>query len=569
MINSFDIPFTCSDELYSISNSTDFGDYIITPYDSHPILEILENDSKDFVNVEISTQETIFNRLQWYHITLKFKDQLGKPVFNAYKIVFDPSITFLDGRKTSMCSTEKNDLKTISLNFIGMCSDTQNLLIKCQRCVHKDKELTKRKRKSNTNTKWSELDDKNNAKLIQVLTGDEYVNELGELKFRLRIGCCVGVNKQHHMNHINNESNIKRIHKSCSGLKLKLIMNFADKTQESLLNNIEPIRVLGKVTKENNSKKRKQDEDEVEVVIDVPKTIVEEKHKALYIQIQNQYNFDPGAILHKISKAYHVKWGLVFEHPCPDVYAPCYFLSSNTNALDPKSPLMFEIFTTIGCGSAVYDLLLTEKYFTLASKMVPTLMEKSNNISDKDCLYLADGLNRLSMYYGAKGNIPEAKNINYKAREIIDKLYYRGFLNIYESGVYENIMWTSISFDMDVEKIKFGIEWAESRNRYDSKTYFLFLLIIITISPEIHDYAKYGKGYLKILQLSEFQINVLKSLIVELEDSLKKAGHYFSTDGKRSYNYIINQGINSLKAWVYGDIALASKIICIILYNII
>jgi hypothetical protein len=56
-----------------------------------------------------------------------------------------------------------------------------------------------------------------------VLTsGDEIVDNDGKIKFRLRVACCIGVNKQHHMNHYpaNGANGKQEIHRGCKGMGL-------------------------------------------------------------------------------------------------------------------------------------------------------------------------------------------------------------------------------------------------------------------------------------------------------------------------------------------------------------
>jgi len=114
----------------------------------------------------------------------------------------------------------------------GTCATTGRPLRKCQRCKEKDKSLTKRKRKRNEDDRWSAIDENNNSKMIQVFScGDENINDDGEIALRVRIGCCIGVSKQHHYNHVYSDDDGKEkadVHKNCEGmiLTVRLIDNY-------------------------------------------------------------------------------------------------------------------------------------------------------------------------------------------------------------------------------------------------------------------------------------------------------------------------------------------------------
>jgi len=188
-------------------------------------------------------------------------------------------------------------------------------------------------------------------------------------------------------------------------------------------------------------------------------------------------------------------------------------------------------------------------------------------MSDQDCLLLADGINKNTWYFAARGSIPIAKESAKLAKELIDMLYYRGNIDIYESPVYEPILWINILFELQPDKISLAVDWAEARKRYDAKSYFLFLKIILTISPEFREYIRSGKGYCKMVKLSEMQVNTLNKLISEFEDSIFRARYAEITDGTRNYSDILSSGLNCLKCWVNGDIVGANNYLdCLILH---
>lgn len=171
-------------------------------------------------------------------------------------ITFDPRIVFRDGRRRN---SQRNTGNDIVLNLWGTCASTGQEVRKCSRCIEKDKVLTQRKRKRDTNLVWNESDDESNSRLIQVLTsGNEVVDSSGEVKFRIRIGCCVGVNKQHHLNHLSMDNNIE-MHKGCPGLTLSLSVSEKNSTIATVAS--QPLRILGKVTTADRKKFGPQSEE--------------------------------------------------------------------------------------------------------------------------------------------------------------------------------------------------------------------------------------------------------------------------------------------------------------------
>jgi hypothetical protein len=116
-------------------------------------------------------------------------------------------------------------------------------------------------------------------------------------------------------------------------------------------------------------------------------------------------------------------------------------------------------------------------------------------------------------------------------------------------------------FESTPDQIKYALEWAESRKRYDAKTYFLFMYIMITIVPDFYQYVKFGKGHCKLVTLTENQIAFVTDLLAQFEDSVKRAGYFIMTDGYHSYTQLITTSINCLKCWIQRDFIEANNLL--------
>lgn len=219
--------------------------------------------SDGYMTVTIDQQ--LINRLQWYQLTCQLIDANGNPLLRNQSVSISPAVAFVDGRRRADAATHDGKSNGITVTAVATCASTGQHLEKCIKCREKDKALRKRKRKRDQEELWQEQDEIANTKLVQLYsTGTEQVNDEGILNIRLRIGCCIGVTKQHHLNHVKSvhegSKEVLEIHKSCEGTVITVILTVSPSllgdsipTSNNGLVHLTasthtPIRVLGKVT---------------------------------------------------------------------------------------------------------------------------------------------------------------------------------------------------------------------------------------------------------------------------------------------------------------------------------
>ena len=190
------------------------------------------------------TAQSMFNRFRWYHITASLTNRNGTPALVPTHVSFDETIRFYDRRRRHVMIPHQGNY--IKINLVGECSKTKRLIIKCGQCKKRDKSVIVRKR---NNSDWSQSDEINNAQLIQALqTRDEAVSRDGKVQFHIRVNCCVGVHKQHHLNHVS-ISKLRIRHQDCPGLSMTMYLYIYNHNQVVciLSTSLPPIRILGKV----------------------------------------------------------------------------------------------------------------------------------------------------------------------------------------------------------------------------------------------------------------------------------------------------------------------------------
>ena len=227
--------------------------------------------------MSLELEHTLLNRLQWYPAVCKLRDINGKPVIREMPVNLADSVAFVDGRRRTDGAAYDSKETGISVTAVATCASTGRRLEKCKKCREKDKSLRKRKRKRDEEVLWSDQDEENNGKLVQLYSaGTEKFDEDGNLAIRFRIGCCVGVTKQHHLNHVNtnNETNIDalEIHRSCDGIILTVLITIDPKltpqpsttltSYQISATHQTPVRILGKVTETERLKLAQKDEEE-------------------------------------------------------------------------------------------------------------------------------------------------------------------------------------------------------------------------------------------------------------------------------------------------------------------
>jgi len=171
----------------------------------------------------------------------------------------------------------------------------------------------------------------------------------------------------------------------------------------------------------------------------------------------------------------------------------------------------------------------------------------------EDSLLFADALNRTAQYYGTVGDLSNAKYFNMLA---INRLELLALADILQNPIYESIMWTRITYNLDLMTLESGFEWAKTRGRSHAMAYTLFLLIITMCNPEI----KYPHSIAKIRQsIQEKHKNLFLSLFTQLTEVLDRSKYREVKDSRRNYSKLIDNGLGAIKAWVVSDFAKASQ----------
>lgn len=564
-----------------------------------------ETDLRD-VKVEIELQEYLFNRLQWYYVTCRFTDNDGKAILSGHPIVFDPKITFVDGRRRNPAADASGG-KKVPLHFTihGNCATTGRPLRKCKRCREKDRALTKRKRKRDESSIWSDADEENNSKIIQVLsTGDEIIDDEGEVKFRLRIGCCVGVNKQHHMNHLGSDDETGKekldIHKNCDGLALAVEVATPDHRNVITMTAKENIRVLGKVTDTDRERYKTAHSEVVNAqpvnsvvnntlapIVPANKKIklepVHRQEEAITNDIEelpdeakrrdvgcsacsakcdtelfsviSPCKLKPSVILNHFASNYRTVFDSMFPTPMRSLYTTEFFNRPFSEFTDPQSPAMLQVYTVLGVGACVAGYMdAAEKFWDTAIALGDTLLQ-SKVTSKKDIILLADGLNRISFYFGSGGDATKARFYNAHAHHLLENLVQNGHNDILDMPVYETAVWSRLTYNLDIATLRAGFEWAKQRGRRDVQIYSLFLWIMTLCTPELHKFnEKPASGSSNQQQIIADQLREhLLGLFRDMKSLVEEARYKQVYDGNRSYRKLVEEGLLAMEFWLIGN----------------
>lgn len=141
----------------------------------------------------------------------------------GHSVTCDEQSTFYDMRRKQAPPPTQ---ASITLSLSGLCSDLYAPLVKCTKCQKRDRSLLMSKRKGvEANERWSEEDERSNERLVQATHAGNELSEASQHHLKLiksigtaheismvhsdgvavlkvRIACCVGVVKQHHVNHV-------------------------------------------------------------------------------------------------------------------------------------------------------------------------------------------------------------------------------------------------------------------------------------------------------------------------------------------------------------------------------
>eukprot|EP01129_Flabellula_baltica_P006863 TRINITY_DN2627_c0_g1_i2.p1 TRINITY_DN2627_c0_g1~~TRINITY_DN2627_c0_g1_i2.p1 ORF type:complete len:622 (+),score=101.43 TRINITY_DN2627_c0_g1_i2:168-2033(+) len=464
----------------------------------------------DIVLLDSEFEEDVFNRLQWYNMKLRFTDERKFPLFSGMKVYFDSDIYYYDSRKKSVDDQPENLDDGIMLNIDCICFTDRTIIDKCDKCIEKDKRLILKKRKADNPT-WDERDEMNNTKVIQVSpSGNETVASDGSVTFKLRIGCCVGLHKQHHKNHVGKDGT-KGIHSKCFGASLhfKAYSNSFNRKIEHISTSI---RIIGKVVS-NNRKKRK--------LTSMTKEIdFHDNNKSLFGILQEGYNVDPASLLHKLVRTYDQFIGFLFSHKLGDIFTVDFFKTNNINSIKEDSPLMMEVFTTIGCGACVYDFELTSHYLSKAMEIVPSV--NMDNLTFEDGLSVVRSFNKITMYQSVFGNTERALEFNNMAIQILINLSRRSYVDAFNNSTYENTIWCKCGLSFDPVVIKQAIEWGVDLDKPRTVSFSLMLMILCVLFPELSDVPNRSNGSMNYILIDSIQQETALSLLGELKTSLNR-----------------------------------------------
>jgi hypothetical protein len=545
----------------------------------------MDDGQKVHYHLEVTPQEYLFNRLQWYYLTCTFTDHMGKPKFVGFPVQFDSDITFVDGRRRSSSPNEIHNSNRIFLTISGACGSTGRELRKCTRCCEKDKARIKRKRKRDTNLSWNQTDEENNTKLIQVLTsGDEKIDTEGKIKFRLRVACCIGVNKQHHMNHYpaNGSSGEREIHRGCDGMGLT-VTSHGGGIEAAVTAVTSPIRILGKVTAADRQKFNDNKEPELPPTqsVFVPPRTVQQQYDTLSLPepsfppravplapspqppYENRDNWlysiaegDPINNLHEFASAYRKDFDRIFKVPIRKIFERDFFSPENLATIPMESPLMAQVFTILAMGASCL-----KKFSVVEALMKPAIRLQNSLLDTKfskevDSILFADSLNRTAQYYGSLGDLANAKFFNMLAINRLEALSSYGHAEFFQHQIYESIMWTRITYNLDLMTLESGFDWAKTRGRSHAMAYTLFLLIITMCNPEI----KHPHSIAKIRQsIQEKHKNLFLSLYTQLTEVLDRSKYREVKDSRRNYSKLIDNGLGAIRAWALSDFPKATQ----------
>lgn len=505
-------------------------------------------------------------------------------MFSGYNVVLDHAVQFIDGRRR-IPSTKSfkgvNEENTIYISAMGTCASTGRMLKKCKRCKEKDKSLRKRKRKREENEIWNELDEENNNKLIQLFSsGENVIDENGELKFRIRVGCCVGVSKQHHINHIsyNGGKETLEIHKACEGLLLTLQ---AVLPHDASINCYfsKPIRILGKVTDADRQKFSpdykflekgeifppvvnhiENDIEDVGSMFQFKRSFIgcsscaAKGDRVLFSKVDPS-KVKPSVLLQHFATTFKTVFENVFsKRQISSICNDSFFANPPLESFTSNTPSMLQVYTILAVGACMSGYLDTaEKFWERATKLADNLSQQ--DISEKnEVLLLADGLNRVSFYYGS-GSDPEKgfyfSEKSYERLSLLSKTYPE----VLDMDVYETALWSRATYKMDKFTLNEVKLWAIERNNFDILSYVIFLQVITRILPDLREFVSIKTKDKNSIIENNGKCSPEEFMIYfnELKNVFEKTGYKNYTSGNHKYTKLIEEGFGCIESWMNGD----------------
>lgn len=453
-------------------------------------------------------------------------------------------------------SLDERQSNAIFLTISGHCATTEKEIVKCRRCRDKDKALKKRKRKRDESSSWSDLDEANNNKLIQMFSdGDEMIDDNGEIKIRIRVGCCVGVSKQHHENHVVLDRIKRDVHKSCPGLMLTISAHLSNK-EVLLCKSPTPIRVLGKAMHDPDKKthpdfKTHSADSTSEDIEDVGQILQSRRNffgcSSCSSRGDGEYfatNFSkvkPSMLLQLFSNTIGKLVGDAKKAPVVDLKLNRPFEKYTT-----EYSKLFRVYTVFAVGACVYGYLDTARRFWERSLALSEKFDHFVDIEKKNLISIADGFNRISLYFSSGGEYKNGAYYSNKAFVMLESLLDVD-LDTVDSHVYETALWSQSTYNLDYITLTCAKHWALKRDKCEILSYVLFLQIITCVSPSIAMYVKSKVGDTKPLD-SRLCLDISKGLLDELK-SIFEQNKYFN----QRYSKLIREGFESFERWLQGD----------------
>eukprot|EP01128_Nolandella_sp_AFSM9_P012185 TRINITY_DN9031_c0_g1_i1.p1 TRINITY_DN9031_c0_g1~~TRINITY_DN9031_c0_g1_i1.p1 ORF type:complete len:713 (+),score=96.57 TRINITY_DN9031_c0_g1_i1:82-2220(+) len=508
-----------------------------------------------------------FNRLQWYSVTFKFMDMEGNPTFIGRSIHLDATTAFHDARKrVPSKKTKAVSGDHLHISMLGVCKTSGKSLVKCDKCRVKDKQLRQAKRKKEAH-KWSETDEENNNKILHTLSpkAGVKIDSKGEISFRVRVSCCVGVKKQHHMNH--GESHGLQIHKGCPGIALSCGVK-ASPNAEAMFTLSKPIHVLGKVAKPKKVKsaaqKRKLEEEEedprgakkAKVVVIQGNTmapgapIAVDADCAFHIVnvLKGGGYKQPLPFLYAVARGYLLLYDRIFPTPLREMFNAEFWTETNLRTIPSPSPWMCVICSVMGTMFTNAKSPLAHFFWDEALSGSQAIFKTGLSL-EKGVLLLSDALNRTSGYFGSQGDLANARQYCNLGRQVVEMIIEESDTQVHP--VLLSLTWTRCCYNLDFQQLETSYHWANSVGQSDTTIFVVFLLVVTLVCPDFSwpDSSPQPKRG----PFQEAQKTQLLPLLDRLYESCKYAGYTRVDSGRHTYEALYSSSFSAFRNWISGD----------------
>jgi len=149
-----------------------------------------------------------------------------------------------------------------------------------------------------------------------------------------------------------------------------------------------------------------------------------------------------------------------------------------------------------------------------------------------------------------------ARYYNLQAYTILDGLISSGLVEILNNTVYESVVWTRVTYNLDLPTLQNGWEWAKARGRLNAMAYTVFLLIVTLCNPEMKSANATAKTRTTV---QEKQKSLLLPLHGQLSEAIEVSKYREVKDGRRTYAKLIDNSLDGMKAWINGDVTKAGQ----------